>query len=50
MAAATTLARLNPQMTFIYVSGASTDSIGTRTNHVGPRQGQDGECAAAFAV
>jgi uncharacterized protein YbjT (DUF2867 family) len=26
MAAATTLARLNPQMTFIYVSGAGTDS------------------------
>jgi uncharacterized protein YbjT (DUF2867 family) len=26
MAAATTLARLNPQMTFVYVSGAGTDS------------------------
>ncbi|OLF55564.1 NAD-dependent epimerase/dehydratase family protein [Pseudomonas chlororaphis] len=26
LAAATTLARLNPQMTFVYVSGASTDS------------------------
>ena len=26
MAAATTLARLNPQMTFLYVSGAGTDS------------------------
>ena len=26
MAAATTLARLNPQMVFVYVSGASTDS------------------------
>ena len=26
LAAATTLARLNPQMTFIYVTGASTDS------------------------
>src|SRR5271155_5770582 len=28
LAAATTLARLNPQMTFIYVSGAGTDSTG----------------------
>src|SRR5438309_11431511 len=26
MAAATTLARLNPQMTFVYVSGSGTDS------------------------
>ena len=26
LAAATTLARLNPQMTFVYVSGAGTDS------------------------
>jgi hypothetical protein len=26
LAAATTLSRLNPQMTFIYVSGAGTDS------------------------
>jgi uncharacterized protein YbjT (DUF2867 family) len=28
LAAATTLARLNPQMTFLYVSGAGTDSTG----------------------
>ena len=28
LAAATTLARLNPQMTFIYVSGTGTDSTG----------------------
>lgn len=28
IAAATTLARLNPQMTFVYVSGAGTDSTG----------------------
>jgi hypothetical protein len=28
MSVATTLARLNPQMTFIFVSGAGTDSTG----------------------
>src|ERR1700732_3597959 len=30
MAAAQTLARLNPGMTFIYISGAGTDSTGSR--------------------
>ncbi|MDM0040480.1 NAD(P)H-binding protein [Variovorax sp. J22G21] len=31
LAAATVLARLNPQMTFVYVSGAGTDSTGRGT-------------------
>ena len=32
---ATTLASLNPDMTFCYVSGAGTDSSEKRTDHVG---------------
>ena len=41
MAAATTLARLNPQMTFIYVSGAGTDTSEKGGTHVGTRQRQN---------
>ena len=50
LAAARMLARLNPDMTFIYVSGTGTDSSETRPQHVGPREGQDGERFAAAAV
>ena len=35
------LARLNSAMTFVYVSGAGTDSSRTWKSHVGPREGQD---------
>jgi aspartate aminotransferase-like enzyme len=40
MAAAETLVRLNPGMTFVYVSGAGTDSTETRTGDVGSREGR----------
>jgi hypothetical protein len=43
------LAKLNPTMTFIYVSGAGTDSP-ERAKHVGADKGQNGKRAIADAV
>jgi hypothetical protein len=39
MAAAEILSRLNPQMTFIYVSGRRHGQLRTRANDVGAGQG-----------
>ena len=43
VAAATTLARLNPSMTFIYVSGAGADSSEHGRGDVGTREGKSRE-------
>ena len=50
LAAAEVLARLNPQMTFVYVSGVGTDSTRARLQHVGARQRAHRERAAAPAL
>jgi len=49
LAAATTLATLNPQMIFTYVTGAGTDST-EQGPDVGADQGQDRERSAQAAV
>ena len=49
LAAAETLNRLKPGMTFIYVSGAGTDSTETRPQHVGARKRAHGERASSSA-
>ena len=50
MAAADTLSRLNPQMTFVYVSGTGTDSTEKGNVALGARQRQDRECDPAIAL
>ncbi|MGY4500558.1 NADPH:quinone reductase-like Zn-dependent oxidoreductase [Bradyrhizobium sp. GM24.11] len=50
LAAATTLARLNPQMTFTYVTGARHRFHRAGLADVGARQGQDRERSAQAAV
>jgi len=50
MAAAEVLCPLNPQMTFIHVSGAGTDTSEPESDDVGPRQGKDGKRAASIAL
>ena len=50
LAAATTLVRLNPGMTFVYVSGAGADSMRARAHHVGARPWRDRERGAPPAV
>ena len=47
VAAAATLARLNPGMTFVFVSGAGADSSEGGPRHVGADQGQGGERASS---
>ena len=49
LAAARVLARLNPAMTFIYVSGLGTDSSERGAHDVGAGEGQDGERFARAA-
>ena len=48
LAAAEALCQLNPQMTFIYVSGAGTDSS-ERGRSMWARQGKDRECPSEIA-
>ena len=50
LAAAQTLARLNPRMTFCYVTGTGTDSSEQGSVDVGARQGRDRERAAAAVL
>ena len=50
LAAATTLARLNPRMVFVYVTGRGTDSTEQRQADVGAGQGQDRKRSAQAAV
>ena len=50
LAAAQPLARLNPAMTFIYVSGAGTDSTEQGRSDVGAGEGQDRERPAPAAL
>jgi hypothetical protein len=47
---ARSLAKLNPTMTFIYVSGAGTDATGARSHDVGPGQRRNRKCSLADAV
>jgi uncharacterized protein YbjT (DUF2867 family) len=49
-AAAETLARRNPRMTFVFVSGAGADSSEKGARHVGADQGQGRKCHPAPAV
>ncbi len=50
LAAARTLVQLNPNMTFVYVTGASTDSTEQGARDVGAGQRQDGERSAEAAI
>jgi len=45
-----TLAKLNPTMTFIYVSGAGTDSTALRETDVGTGKRQNGKYAVGDAI
>ncbi len=50
LAAALVLVKLNPNMTFIYISGAGADSSEQRPLHVGARQRQDRKSPAASPI